>query len=120
MSSTTSSAVDYSGIRVSIRVYGIDAYSRAPSNRNRRDAARFITQGLRVTDDYGFNLTIETRADGTQRVVRGEDAYGAYNERRRLETITRREQGQEYPEREPTDYETGEYISRNITDVAAD
>ena len=109
-------AVDYSGIRLHIRVYGIDSYQRDPSTRTRRDAARFINQGLRVTDDYGFNLTIETRKDGSQRVVRGPDPLGQYNERQRLQTITRGEQldpggrPRDLPARALTDYEAGQYI----------
>jgi hypothetical protein len=113
MSSSTARAVDYSSIRRTIYVYGLERESREHSRRNRRDAARYIDDGLRVTDDYGFNLNIETRADGSRRVVRGWNPISEYNERERLRTITRAEGTDQagrpsgLPERELTDYEAG-------------
>ncbi|KAK4547767.1 hypothetical protein LTR36_000725 [Oleoguttula mirabilis] len=74
--SSSNSTVDYSGIRTRIFVPRFDG-----NPHHRRDAARFITLGYTVRDDYGRNLTIETRPDGTRRVVIGEDLLAAHNER---------------------------------------
>ena len=110
---SAASRVDESWIRLSIRVYGINPNQRQPETRHRQHAARFISQGLRVTDDYGYNLTIETRGDGTRRIVRGEDPLGAYNERQRLRTLNQAAQRDEsgrpagLAARELTDYEAG-------------
>lgn len=73
MSSSSSRAVDYSRVTRLVKVYGENPDQRGPERRRRENAARFIAQGLRVTDDYDRNLTIDTRPDGTQRIVYGED-----------------------------------------------
>ncbi|KAK5128476.1 hypothetical protein LTR85_003144 [Meristemomyces frigidus] len=75
MSSSTSS-VDYTFI--SGRVY-VPRHDNNPHNRH--DAAHFIQLGYTVHDEYGRELTIETRPDGTRRVVIGEDLLAAHNER---------------------------------------
>jgi len=101
MSSSTNS-VDYTRIRRHIRVPRYDN-----NLHNRRDAAHFIDLGYRVTDDYGRDVTVETRPDGTRRLVVGEDRLAAYNE-----TIAQAaEAGARNPPnrspRIPTDYEAG-------------
>ena len=69
--------------------------------------------GHRVTDDHGFDLTIETRADGSRRIVRGEDPLGSFYERNRQRTLGRAAQTDEsgrplgLGERVLTDYEAG-------------
>ena len=50
------------------------------NNHNRREAARFINMGYRVTDDYGRDLAIETRPDGTRRIVIGADLLATHYE----------------------------------------
>lgn len=109
MSSTQSTSdVDYSPISKHVTVHGVN-----PSVRNRRDAAYWINQGHRVTDHHGFDLTIETRSDGTRRIVRGEDPLGSFYDRNRLGTLSRAAQTDEsgrplgLPERQLTDYEAG-------------
>ena len=80
---------------------------------NRRDAARFITMGYRVTDDYGRDLTIETRVDGSRHVVIGTDALGSYHDTIASAAVAgaaRMDQAGRptgLPERELTDYESG-------------
>lgn len=104
----SSSNINYSQISKNVTVHGI-----TPSIRDRREAATYINQGYRVTDQHGFDLTIETRGDGTHRVVRGEDPLGSYNDRERIRTEGRA-RGTDaagrpigLPERVPTDYEAG-------------
>ena len=83
---------------------------------NRRDAARFITMGYRVTDDCGRDLTIETRADGSRHVVIGTDLLGSYHDRIATTAIAGASRMDEagrptgLPARELTDYEAGKSI----------
>ena len=108
MSNPTTSSVDYSLISKHVTVHG-----DIQGTRSRRHAAYYINQGYRVTDHHGFDLTVETRSDGTRRVVRGEDPLGSFNERNRQRTLARAaltdESGRPLglPGRELTDYEAG-------------
>lgn len=105
----STNSVDHTRISRFVRVPGRDNQLR-----HRRDAVYYINQGYRVTDDHGVDLTIETRQDGTHRIVRGEDPLGSYNERQRTQTIMRARRTDEsgrplgLPARELTDYEAGQ------------
>lgn len=109
-SSQTTSNVDYTRISKHVTVHG----ATPTETRSRQNAAYYINSGYRVTDHHGFDLTIQTRSDGTRRVVRGEDPLGSYNERNRQRTLARAAltdasgRPLALPERELTDYEAGE------------
>lgn len=99
--------VDYSGISEQVKVHGID-----DPDRNSRQATYFIDGGCLVTDKDGYSLKIARQADGSYKVVRGEDPLGWRNEQNRHETNRRaRLEGDGRPswvgERELTDYESG-------------
>ncbi|KAK5131094.1 hypothetical protein LTR08_001312 [Meristemomyces frigidus] len=106
--SASKSAINFLSIRKHIRVHHYDA-----NLHNRRDAARFIQMGYRVTDDYGRDLTVETCADGSRHVVIGTDLLGSRHDDIATVAIARAAHTDEtgrpsgLPERELTDYEAG-------------
>ncbi|KAK5169546.1 uncharacterized protein LTR77_005522 [Saxophila tyrrhenica] len=109
MSSSNTLNIDRSNVPVRAHVHGVTLLC------HRQQAANYLEQGHRVTDQQGFDLKIETRDDGIRQLVRAspDDVAGAEEERHKTETAVAaamegdlgRSAG--LPERELTDYEAG-------------
>ncbi|KAK3679278.1 hypothetical protein LTR78_000839 [Recurvomyces mirabilis] len=94
--------VDYTQIRLRVRIPRYDN-----NLHHRREAARFIELGYRVTYDYGRDVHIATHTDGTRRLESGSDLLADYNERlhQAAEAGARANIQARRPERELSDYE---------------
>ncbi|KAK0286948.1 hypothetical protein LTR35_004417 [Friedmanniomyces endolithicus] len=86
-SSSTRVPIATTGISSYVDVYDYISDRLAPSRRSKRLAAYYLAQGFRVTDQHSFDLTVETRNDGSRHLVRGEDVYITYMDRNRRQTI---------------------------------
>ncbi|KAK1058352.1 hypothetical protein LTR74_013470 [Friedmanniomyces endolithicus] len=107
-SSHTRAPITTTGISTFVDVYDYVNDRLQPSRRSKRLAAYYLAQGFRVTDQHSFDLTVETRNDGSRHLVRGEDVYVTYMDRNRRQTILRAvNQPGNLPQRRLTDYERG-------------
>ncbi|KAK0938377.1 hypothetical protein LTR29_010017 [Friedmanniomyces endolithicus] len=110
MSSSTSARapITTTGISTFVDVFDYVNDRLEPSRRSKRLAAYYLAQGFRVTDQHSFDLTVETRNDGSRQLVRGEDVYITYMDRNRRQTILgAANQPASLPQRRLTDYEIG-------------
>ncbi|KAK0778566.1 hypothetical protein LTR75_015619 [Friedmanniomyces endolithicus] len=100
--------ISTAGISTFVDVYDYVNDRLQPSRRSKRLAAYYLAQGFRVTDQHSFDLTVETRNDGSRHLVRGEDVYITYMDRNRRQTILgAASRPINLPERQLTDYERG-------------
>ena len=106
---------DFRGISKFVTVHGDGPGGICNVDKPASEAEFYVGQMYRVTDHHGFDLTIETHADGTRSVVaRGINPLGDYQDKNRLKTIQNAEKTDDgrpkgLPPRELTDFEAGEF-----------